>query len=55
MTTNLPTNLDWNLFSLQNNISESVIRKYKDHVKWFYICQYSNLSENFIREHKNYV
>ena len=35
---------DWNEFSKTENLSEDVIRKLKDKLRWIYVCQFSKLT-----------
>ena len=37
-------NVDWYDISINQNLSENFIKKYKDYVNWDYICNYQNLS-----------
>jgi hypothetical protein len=47
--------LYWYHISINQKLSESFIREFKDKVYWSSISEYQNLSESFITEHKDKV
>ena len=48
-------NFNWNNISQNSQLSEDLIREFKDKVKWTKISQHQRLSEKFIEEMAEYV
>ena len=46
-------NVNWDEISINQKLSESFIKKFKDKVNWDLISKYQNLSENFIKKFKH--
>ncbi|BAO04962.1 ORF MSV205 tryptophan repeat gene family protein [Clostridium botulinum B str. Osaka05] len=46
---------DWENISKNKNLTENLIREFKENVNWFYISCFQNLSEDFLIEFKNKI